>query len=100
MIETLIHFVDSERRTHTLPIGTDRLQNIAILVTLEFHYIFSCSKLDDNRNLFLRQKFKNRTNSLKFSSLMNSNNLSDYQTDMNNLCKFIRIVNERLKSPV
>jgi hypothetical protein len=62
----------------------------------EFHYIFSCSKFDDNRNLLNRQKFRNRPNSLKFSSLMNSNNLSD----MNNLCKFIRIVNQMLDFPV
>ena len=61
----------------------------------EFHYIFSCSKFDDNRNLLIRKKIRNRPNSLTFSSLMNSNNLSD----MNNE-SFIRIVNQMLDSPV
>jgi hypothetical protein len=43
----------------------------------EFHYIFSCSKFDDNRNLLICQKCRNRANSLNCNSLMNSNNLSD-----------------------
>ena len=61
----------------------------------EFHYIFSCSKFNDSRNLLIKQKIRNRPNSLKFISLMNSNNSSD----MNNVC-FIRIVNQMLDSPV
>jgi len=84
---------------HKLPIETGRWQNIAEKIENVYCVIlviFSCSKFEDNRNLLIRKKIRNRPNSLKFSSLKNSNNLSD----MNNLCKFIRIVNQMLNSPV
>ena len=103
-ITTLCRF---RTTNHKLPIETGRWQNIArenrkcLLcksgdIGDEFHYIFVCSKFDDNNNLLSRKKFRNRPNSSKFSSLMNSNNSSD----MNNLRRFIRIVNQMLDSPV
>jgi hypothetical protein len=91
---------------YKLPIELGRWQNVArekrkcllcnsVDIGDEFHYICSCSKFN-NRNILCMHKFRNRQNSLKFSSLMNSNGLSDVY----NLCKFIRIVNQRLDSLV
>ena len=55
----------------------------------------SCSVFNDDRKQFLRKRYRNQPNSLKFNELMNSKNLSD----LNNLCKFIRLVNIHLGSP-
>jgi hypothetical protein len=62
--------------SHKLPIETGRWQNIARenrkcllcnsdVIGDEFHYIFSCSKFDDNRNLLNRQTFRNRQTVLR-----------------------------------
>ena len=91
---------------HKLPIESGRWQNIArenrkcLLCNSgdigdEFHYVFMCSVFDENRKLLIRNKFRNRPNALKFKELMNSRSLYD----MNNLCKFIRLINKRLDSP-
>ena len=61
----------------------------------EYHYIFSCSAFEDDRKSFVKQKFRYRPNIVKFKELMNSKNL----LDLNNLCKFIRIINKRIDSP-
>ena len=61
----------------------------------EFHYILECSAIDDSRQLLLKKPFINRPNILKFQGLMNSSNPSE----LNNLCKFIRIIIKCLESP-
>ena len=91
---------------HKLPIETGRWRNIARENRLcllcnsgdigdEYHYIFSCSAFEDDRKSFVKQKFRYRPNIVKFKELMNSKNL----LDLNNLCKFIRIINKRIDSP-
>ena len=89
-----------------LPIETGRWQNVPREnrkcnlcnsgdIGDEFHYIFTCSSLMDSRRQFLKAYYTNRPNILKFKSLMNSSN----PLILNNLCKFIRIVNAYLDSP-
>ena len=58
----------------------------------ELHYILTCSALNENRTKFLKAYFRNRPNVVKFKELMNSSNPSV----LNNLCKFIRIINKKL----
>ncbi len=83
---------------HHLPIEKGRWQNIPReqrKCTLcnsgdigdEFHFLFVCQNLKDDRKKFLKEKYTCRPNCLKFNDLMNSNNISI----LVQLCKFIKL---------
>ncbi len=91
---------------HKLPIEAGRWQNIErddrkchlcnnSELGDEYHYIFTCSFFNNDRKKFINNYFRNRPNILKFHDLMNSTNL----TVLNNLCKFIRIINKQFSLP-
>ena len=91
---------------HNLPIESGRWRNIprenrtcplcnSNDVGDEFHYLFTCSSLLDDRKLFLKSKYRNRPNVLKLQSLMQSKNC----LDLTNLCKLIKVIVKNLESP-
>ena len=61
----------------------------------EFHYVMTCSALSSERNIYIPFYFRNRCNTLKFYELFSVNKLSV----LNNLCKFIKIINKRVSPP-
>lgn len=104
--KNIITFCRFRTLNHKLPIESGRWQNInrenrkCLLCNTnnigdEFHYIFTCCFFHYDRKKLLKAKYINRPNAMKFKELMNSKNPSD----LNNLCKFIRIVNKKLNSP-
>ena len=89
-----------------LPVETGRWQNVDRQNRIcrlcdnrdlgdEYHYIMSCPFFSNTRKEHIKNKYFVRPNTLKFNELMNSKKLSD----LNNLCKFIRIINSHLTSP-
>ena len=36
----------------------------------EFHYLFTCDNINNQRKLYLKEKFRNRPNSLIFKEIM------------------------------
>jgi hypothetical protein len=61
----------------------------------EFHYLFECPSLSNERKKYFEPHFINRPNILKFCNLMNSKSVSV----LCNMCKYIRIVNMRVCPP-
>ena len=53
----------------------------------EFHYLFECPSLSNERKKYFEPHFINRPNILKFCNLMNSKSVSV----LCNMCKYIRI---------
>jgi hypothetical protein len=85
---------------HKLPIECGRWCNIPRedrICTLcskneigdEFHYLFSCDNFNNQRKLYIQERFRNRPNTLKFKEIMTSKNKYDLQK----LCRFVAIIN-------
>ena len=75
---------------HKLPIECGRWSNIQRedrMCTLcskheigdEFHYLFSCDNFNNKRKLYIKEKFRNKPNTLKFKEIMPSKNKYDLQ---------------------
>jgi hypothetical protein len=45
----------------------------------EFHYLFSCDHFNNHRKLYIKEKFRNRPNTLKFTEIMTSKNKYNLQ---------------------
>jgi hypothetical protein len=56
----------------------------------EFHYLFTCDNINNQRKLYLQEKFRNRPNSLIFKEIMTSKN----KYDLKKLCRFAAIINK------
>ena len=54
----------------------------------EFHYAFECPAFDLERSLIVPFMYKNRINSIIYSNVFNSTNLSKLKS----LCKFLGII--------
>ena len=90
---------------HRLPIEVGRWNNATReqrLRTLcnndigdEYHYILCCEFFKNDRNLLIPKFFTNRSNTLKFKSLMASENL----TKLNQLCKLLIIIDQKFSAP-
>ena len=91
---------------HRLPIERGRWQNIprenrkcnlcqSQDIGDEYHYLLTCTSLREERKLYIKPKLYKRPNTMKFRELMNS----QHPPDLYNLCKFIRIINQRLDPP-
>lgn len=90
---------------HRLPIENGRWQNIDRNERLcnlcqdeigdEYHYIFKCTSLTSERNKYIPILFSKNPNIVKFYDLFSSKKMSV----LNNLCKFISIINERVSPP-
>ena len=91
---------------HRLPIEVGRWRNIKRENRIcnlcngrnlgdEFHYLFECPSLSNERKKYFEPHFLNRPNILKFCNLMNSKSVSV----LCNMCKYIRIINMRVCSP-
>ena len=61
----------------------------------EFHYLFSCDNFNNQRKLYIKKKFRNRPNTLKFKEIMISKNKYDLQK----LCRFVAIINKGVCPP-
>ena len=61
----------------------------------EFHYLFECPSLSNERKKYFEPHFRNRPNILKFCNLMNSKSVSV----LCNMRKYIRIINMRVCPP-
>ena len=101
MIHTLVKFRTSN---HRLPIETGRWSNIPRNQRIcmlckedigdEFHYIMTCSALNDCRKYYLPAKYTNTPNTLKFFNLFSCKKISV----LRNLAKFIDIICKRVNS--
>ena len=91
---------------HRLPIEVGRWRNIKRENRIcnlcigrnlgdEFHYLFECPSLSNERKKYFEPHFINRPNILKFCNLMYSKSVSV----LCNMCKYIRIVNMRVCPP-
>ena len=91
---------------HRLPIEVGRWRNIKRENRIcnlcngrnlgdEFHYLFECPSLSNERKKYFEPHFLNRPNILKFCNLMNSISVSV----LCNMCKYIRIINMRACPP-
>ena len=61
----------------------------------EFHYIMTCTFFEYHRKQFIKKRYIKRPNVIKFKEIMNCTNVAE----MNNLCKFIKIMITKLNSP-
>jgi hypothetical protein len=90
---------------HKLPIETGGWNNIprdkkichlcGIEMGDEYHYIMKCSVFDERRLLYVPQVYTQSPNTLKFYNLSSCEEISV----INNLCKFIKIINKRVFPP-
>lgn len=90
---------------HKLPIETGRWSNIPKsdrICTLcfedigdEFHYIMVCKCFDEVRKQYIPNFYRNNPNVLKYYSLFSTKKLSL----LNNICKFISVIFERVSPP-
>ena len=90
---------------HRLPIETGRWFNIPRNERLcnlceesvgdEFHYVMNCKALENDRISLVPRFFSIGPNIYKFHSLFSSQDVNV----LNNLCKFIDIINERVAPP-
>lgn len=90
---------------HKLPIESGRWQNIPKQnrtcnlchkdIGDEFHYLMICDVLSGIRKLYVPLYYRKNPNILKFFELFSSKKTSV----LNNLCKFICIINERVNPP-
>jgi hypothetical protein len=58
----------------------------------ELNYLFSCDQFNNQRKLYIKEKFRNRLNTLKFKELMTSKN--KYDLEKLELCRFAIIINK------
>jgi hypothetical protein len=83
---------------HRLPIATGRYQGIDKEDRLcplcsnhqigdEFHYLFECPSMTDERHMYLKPYFHRTPNTLKMEQLLNCDN-----RDLSNLAKFCKII--------
>ena len=88
---------------HKLPIEHGRWNNIprenrkCNLCNLEeigdeFHYILNCPYFKQYRDIYIKKRYTKRPNIINFLGIMASTN----RLNLTNLCKFIRIINERV----
>lgn len=63
----------------------------------ENHYIMICPDLREYRKAYLPSMYFRRPNAFKFLELFSCNKL--HVAVINNLCKFINIINKRVNSP-
>ncbi len=81
---------------HNLPVETGRWQNIlpedrhcqlcnSLAVGDEFHYLFRCEALLQQRNLYLKEKHIKWANIITFKRILTTKNLKE----LKNLSKFI-----------
>ena len=91
---------------HKLPIEHGRWNNIprenrkCNLCNLEeigdeFHYILNCPYFKQYRDIYIKKRYTKRPNIINFLGIMASTN----RLNLTNLCKFIRIINERVCPP-
>ena len=90
---------------HRLPIETGRWTNIPRNQRTcnlcgdglgdEYHYIMICKSLKESRKLYVPSTYTFRPNTLKFYNLFTSEKISV----INNLCRFIKVINKRVTSP-
>lgn len=90
---------------HKLPIETGRWQNVPKENRIcnlchsdlgdEYHYIMNCNVLSDIRKVYIPSYFILNPNILKYHTLFSTKKLSV----LNNLCKFISVINERVSPP-
>ena len=60
----------------------------------ESHYLFSCDHFNNQRKLYIKEKLRNRPNTLKLKELMRSKSKYDLQK----LCRFV-IINKGVCPP-
>ena len=91
---------------HKLPIEHGRWNNIprenrkCNLCNLEeigdeFHYNLNCPYFKQYRDIYIKKRYTKRPNIINFLGIMASTN----RLNLTNLCKFIRIINERVCPP-
>ena len=91
---------------HKLPIEHGRWNNIprenrkCNLCNLEeigdeFYYILNCPYFKQYRDIYIKKRYTKRPNIINFLGIMASTN----KLNLTNLCKFIRIINERVCPP-
>jgi hypothetical protein len=61
----------------------------------EFHYILNCPYFKQYRDIYIKKRYTKRPNIINFLGIMASTN----RLNLTNLCKFIRIINERVCPP-
>ena len=101
-ITTLLRFRTSD---HKLPFETGRWNNVPRNQRFcnlcknnigdEYHYIMICPELKEYRKAYLPSMYFRRPNAFKFFELFSCKKLAV----INNLCKFINIINKRVNSP-
>ena len=101
-----IRFCRFRTTNHYLPVETGRWRNVDMENRFchlcncqklgdEYHYIFECTSLHDERKNFLPKYYLIRQNTFKFSKLMSSKK----QSLLKKLCKFIKCINECVCTP-
>lgn len=101
-ITTLFRFRTSN---HKLPIETGRWNNVPRNQRFcnlcknnigdEYHYIMICPELKEYRKAYLPSMYFRRPNAFKIFELFSCKKLAV----INNLCKFVNIINKRFNSP-
>ena len=101
----LFTFCKFRTLNHKLPIECGRWQRLdrnqrlcnlcSETIGDEFHYIFDCNVLNEERKLHINKKFYIRPNILKFGQLFTSSK----QSVLRKLISFIRIINSKVSSP-
>ena len=61
----------------------------------EFHYILNCPYFKQYSDIYIKKRYTKRPNIINFLEIMASTN----KLNLTNLCKFIRIINERVCTP-
>lgn len=88
-----------------LPIETGRWYNIPHENRLcnickddigdEYHYILCCKAFTNYRNIYIPEFFRTKPNTIKFFTLFNTKDIHLLKS----LCRFIKIINERIGPP-
>lgn len=94
----LRYMIKFRTRNHRLPIETGNWARIPInqrtctscnnKIGDEFHYLFECVLLNDERKKFLKPYYYRRANTFKLDQLINTENKSEYLK----LCKFVKTI--------
>ena len=61
----------------------------------EFHYMLYCPYFRQYRDIYIKKRYTKRPNIINFLGIMAATN----RLNLTNLCKFIRIINERVCPP-
>lgn len=85
-------------RNHRLPIETGNWSRTPIDIRFcnschnqigdEFHYLFQCSSLQTERQLYIKPHYYRRPSTYKMEQLINTKNRTEYLK----LCKFVKII--------